>query len=154
MGKGKSSPAIHGHCLVQDADSAGKNHDKKAKVGFGKTNGKAAKGSKLTGEFATGVTRVKGENFYRDAKSAARVKMLNGGKAVRDRDGKIVQAAAFQSKEAEPGRVQPDKRWVSFSGVVLCLALSMQDRRTSERGGWNGRGAKRISVGDGDCGAI
>jgi nuclear GTP-binding protein len=54
-----------------------------------------------------------GENFYRDAKSASRLKMLNGGKAVRDRDGKIIQAAAFQKteKETEVGRVQADRRW-------------------------------------------
>lgn len=49
--------------------------------------------------------------------------MLNGGKAVRDRDGKIVEAAAFQKgeKEAEPGRVKPDRRWFgepSFIDVV------------------------------------
>ena len=39
--------------------------------------------------------------------------MLNGGKAVRDRDGKIIEAAAFQKGEDEtkPGRVQPDRRW-------------------------------------------
>lgn len=39
--------------------------------------------------------------------------MLNGGKAVRDKDGKIVEAAAFQKgeKEAEPGRIKPDRRW-------------------------------------------
>ena len=57
--------------------------------------------------------KVKGENFYRDAKSVNRLKMINGGKPVYDRDGKIVQAAAFQKTEAEtqPGRVQPDKRW-------------------------------------------
>ena len=54
-----------------------------------------------------------GENFYRDAKSASRVKMLNGGKAIRDRDGKIIQSAAFQKteKETEVGRVQADRRW-------------------------------------------
>ena len=59
------------------------------------------------------LKRVKGENFYRDAKAAARIKMINGGKAVRDRDGKIVKAAVFQAGEAEtkPGRVQPDRRW-------------------------------------------
>ena len=28
------------------------------------------------------VKRVKGENFYRDAKAASRLKMLNGGKPV------------------------------------------------------------------------
>lgn len=39
--------------------------------------------------------------------------MLNGGRAVRDKDGKIIQAAAFQKgeKDAPPGRVQPDRRW-------------------------------------------
>jgi nuclear GTP-binding protein len=59
------------------------------------------------------LKKVKGENFYRNAKQAARVKMLNGGKPVRDRNGKIIQAAAFQKgeDEATPGRVQPDRRW-------------------------------------------
>lgn len=76
--------------------------------------------SKKTKSPSTGMKRVKGENFYRDSKAAARVKMLNGGKPVRDRDGKIIQAAAFQKTEAEtkPGRVQPDRRWfgMCFSG--------------------------------------
>jgi nuclear GTP-binding protein len=61
-----------------------------------------------------------GENFYRDAKKAARVKMLNGGKAVRDKDGKIIKAAAFQAgeKEALPGRIRPDRRWFGKSTVL------------------------------------
>lgn len=39
--------------------------------------------------------------------------MLNGGKAVRNSDGIIVEAAAFQKgeKDVKPGRVQPDRRW-------------------------------------------
>ncbi len=55
---------------------------------------------------------VKGENFYRNTKAAARLKTLNGGKPVRDRDGKIIQVAAFQKRDGEtkPGRVQPDRR--------------------------------------------
>ncbi len=59
------------------------------------------------------LAKVKGENFYRNAKQVARLKMLNGGKPVRDKDGKIIQAAAFQKGEDEtkPGRVQPDRRW-------------------------------------------
>lgn len=59
------------------------------------------------------LKRVKGENFYRNAKQATRLKMLNGGKPIRDKDGKIIQAAAFQKGEDEtkPGRVQPDRRW-------------------------------------------
>jgi nuclear GTP-binding protein len=65
----------------------------------------------------SGIKRVKGENFYRNAKQAARVKMLQGGKPVYDRDGKIKQAALFQKGEDEtqPGRVQPDRRWFGQS---------------------------------------
>ncbi|CCO28708.1 guanine nucleotide binding protein-like 2 (nucleolar) [Rhizoctonia solani AG-1 IB] len=83
------------------------------------------KKSPQSGEKKLTLKRVKGENFYRDAKSAARVKMLNGGKAVRDRDGKIVKAAAFQKGEDEvkPGRVQPDRRWFGNTRVISQTAL-------------------------------
>ena len=59
------------------------------------------------------LKKVKGENFYRNAKQVGRARMLTGGKAVRDKDGNIVKAAAFQKgeSEAKPGRVQPDRRW-------------------------------------------
>ncbi|CAA7265862.1 unnamed protein product [Cyclocybe aegerita] len=71
------------------------------------------------------LKKVKGENFYRNAKQVARVKMLNGGKAVRDKDGKIIQAAAFQKGEDEtkPGRVQPDRRWFGNTRVISQTAL-------------------------------
>jgi hypothetical protein len=53
--------------------------------------------------------------------------MLNGGKAVRDRDGKIVQSAAFQKTEkemgAEMGRVAPDRRWFGNTRVISQTAL-------------------------------
>ena len=63
------------------------------------------------------LQKVKGENFYRNAKQVSKLKMLNSGKAVRDKDGKIIQAAAFQKGEDEtkPGRVQPDRRWFGVS---------------------------------------
>nr|ODN97816.1 nucleolar GTP-binding protein 2 [Cryptococcus depauperatus CBS 7855] len=98
----------------------GKNHDRKASSGFGKVKSKSGSNSS---EF--NMKKVKGENFYRDAKAAAKVKMLNGGKAVRDRDGKIVQAAAFQKggKETEPGRVKPDRRWFGNTRVISQNAL-------------------------------
>ncbi|KAI5119708.1 hypothetical protein M0805_001423 [Coniferiporia weirii] len=69
--------------------------------------------------------KVKGENFYRDAKKVNRLKMMNGGKPVYDRDGKIIQAAAFQKTEAEtqPGRVQPDRRWFGNTRVISQTAL-------------------------------
>ena len=58
-----------------------------------------------------GNLRVKGENFYRDAKKVKFVNMLKGGKAIRDSKGKIVKEAPFQSKLAITARVQPDRRW-------------------------------------------
>ena len=60
--------------------------------------------------------------------------MLNGGKAVRDRDGKIIKAAAFQAgeKEAKPGRVAPDRRW--FGEWWRCAGL----RRGGLYGGLRG----------------
>ncbi|KAI6133678.1 NGP1NT-domain-containing protein, partial [Pisolithus croceorrhizus] len=71
------------------------------------------------------LKKVKGENFYRNAKQASRVKMLSGGKPVRDRDGKIIQAADFQKGESEtkPGRVQPDRRWFGNTRVISQSAL-------------------------------
>ncbi|KAG7571166.1 hypothetical protein FFLO_00839 [Filobasidium floriforme] len=96
----------------------GKNHVKTPTASAGKSGGNK-------GEFT--LKRVKGENFYRDAKSASRVKMLNGGKAVRDRDGKITQSAAFQKTEKEMGnemgRVQPDRRWFGNTRVISQNAL-------------------------------
>ncbi|KAF8268444.1 NUC091 domain-containing protein [Lactarius quietus] len=69
--------------------------------------------------------KSKGENFYRDAKQVKRLKMLTGGKAVRDRDGKIIEAAAFQKGEDETtmGRVQPDRRWFGNTRVISQTAL-------------------------------
>ncbi|KAH9934093.1 NGP1NT-domain-containing protein [Epithele typhae] len=71
------------------------------------------------------IKKVKGENFYHNAKTANRLKMLKGGKAVRDKDGKIIQAAAFQKGEDEtkPGRVQPDRRWFGNTRVISQTAL-------------------------------
>ncbi|KAI8981317.1 NGP1NT-domain-containing protein [Trametes punicea] len=71
------------------------------------------------------IKKVKGENFYRDAKKVNRLKMLNSGKAVHDSKGKVIQAAAFQKGEDEtkPGRVQPDRRWFGNTRVISQTAL-------------------------------
>ncbi|KAM6498772.1 NGP1NT (NUC091) domain containing protein [Amanita muscaria] len=71
------------------------------------------------------LKKVKGENFYRNAKQISRLKMLSGGKPVRDKDGKIVEAAAFQKGESETtaGRVQPDRRWFGNTRVISQTAL-------------------------------
>ncbi|CAO1614136.1 unnamed protein product [Parajaminaea phylloscopi] len=88
--------------------------------------GKKASSSPGTGS-SNGIKKVKGENFYRDAKKARTVKLLskNGiaSKAIRDKDGKIIQAQEFQSSEAKPGRVQPDRRWFGNTRVISQDAL-------------------------------
>ncbi|KAG8902520.1 GTPase required for pre-60S ribosomal subunit nuclear export and maturation [Tulasnella sp. 408] len=88
-------------------------------------------------KLSRGIARVKGENFYRDAKQAARVKMLAGGKPIRDRTGQIIQAAAFQKGEefAKPGRVQPDRRWFGNTRVISQDALEHFRNAMSERNG-------------------
>ncbi|TFK56365.1 NGP1NT-domain-containing protein [Heliocybe sulcata] len=86
---------------------------------------KAGSSSKTRSSSDPYVKKVKGENFYRDAKAASRLKMINGGKPVRDRKGKIVEAAEFQKGEDEtkPGRVQPDRRWFGNTRVISQTAL-------------------------------
>jgi nuclear GTP-binding protein len=37
--------------------------------------------------------------------------MLKGGKAIRDSQGKVVQAAEYQSSEAKVARVAPNRKW-------------------------------------------
>lgn len=86
---------------------------------------KASPKVRSSGSKEPSLKKVKGENFYRNAKQVARLKMLSGGKAIRDKDGKIVQAAAFQKGEDEtkPGRVQPDRRWFGNTRVISQTAL-------------------------------
>ncbi|KAF8869539.1 NUC091 domain-containing protein, partial [Mucidula mucida] len=91
----------------------------KSRIGFELKTRSSTSSSKVS------LAKVKGENFYRNAKQVARLKMLNGGKPVRDKDGKIIQAAAFQKGEDEtkPGRVQPDRRWFGNTRVISQTAL-------------------------------
>ena len=82
------------------------------------------------------IKKVKGENFYHNAKTANRLKMLKGGKAVRDKDGKIIQAAAFQKGEDEtkPGRVQPDRRWFGTSYLAACVLEKLRPLLRKHKG--------------------
>ncbi|KAI1137379.1 nucleolar GTP-binding protein [Hypoxylon sp. FL0543] len=63
--------------------------------------------------------KVKGENFYRDAK---KVKALNirkdDGKPVRNADGKVIQAAKYQSRDVPSARVEPNRKWFTNTRVI------------------------------------
>ncbi|KAE8233918.1 hypothetical protein CF326_g1032 [Tilletia indica] len=91
-------------------------------AGGGKTR------SSSSGKASDGIKKVKGQNFYRDAKKAKVVKLhaKNGiaSKAIRDKDGKVIQHTEFQSSEAKPGRIQPDRRWFNNTRVISQDALA------------------------------
>ncbi|CAJ0626380.1 8283_t:CDS:2 [Entrophospora sp. SA101] len=80
-------------------------------------NGQVKRGSGGTSGGA-GNLKVKGENFYRDAKKVKFMNMIKSGKAIRNAKGKIVKEAPFQSKKAVTGRVQPNRRWFGNTRVI------------------------------------
>ncbi|KAG2198016.1 hypothetical protein INT47_004983 [Mucor saturninus] len=67
--------------------------------------------------------RVKGENFYRDAKKIKYINMLKGGKATRNSQGRVIQAAEFQSTEVKTARVAPNRKWFGNTRVIGQKAL-------------------------------
>ena len=75
------------------------------------------------GSNGLGNVKVKGENFYRDAKAAKQVQLLKGGRAIRNAQGKVIKAASFQSKVVEPGRVAPNRKWFGNTRVIGQKAL-------------------------------
>jgi nuclear GTP-binding protein len=66
----------------------------------------------------TGDPKVKGENFYRTAKKVKTLNMYKDGKATRNKDGKIVQAASYQSREVPKAVVEPNRRWFTNTRVI------------------------------------
>ncbi|QPG73242.1 GTPase required for pre-60S ribosomal subunit nuclear export and maturation [Brettanomyces nanus] len=68
--------------------------------------------------------RVKGENFYRDAKKVRIVNMYKGGKPTRNADGEIIQEAYLQDSKVPTARVEPNRRWFGNTRVIAQDALS------------------------------
>jgi nuclear GTP-binding protein len=71
-----------------------------------------------------GIKRVKGENFYRDAKKMKQVNILRGGHATRDAQGNVTQAALFQSREKPKARIEPNRKWFGNTRVIAQNALT------------------------------
>ncbi|KAI8344222.1 NUC091 domain-containing protein [Chlamydoabsidia padenii] len=78
---------------------------------------------KAGGDDRASNLRVKGENFYRDAKKLKYINMLKGGKAIRDAKGNIIKAADFQSSEVKTARVAPNRKWFGNTRVIGQKAL-------------------------------
>lgn len=75
----------------------------------------------------TGDPKVKGENFYRSAKKIKTLNILKEGRATRNKEGKIVQAASFQSRDRPTAVIEPNRRWFNNTRVIS------QDTLTSFR---------------------
>lgn len=68
--------------------------------------------------------RVKGENFYRDAKKVKHLLMYKTGRATRNAKGEIIKAADLQSTEAPTARVDPNRKWFGNTRVIAQDALT------------------------------
>lgn len=71
-----------------------------------------------------GNLRVKGENFYRDAKKVQKLNMYKQGRAQRNKAGEVIKAAYLQDTAAPTARVDPNRRWFGNTRVISQDALS------------------------------
>lgn len=76
------------------------------------------------GQLKDGNLRLKGENFYRDAKKVKKLSMYKEGRAQRNAKGEITKAATLQSTDVPTARVAPDRRWFGNTRVISQDALT------------------------------
>ncbi|KAK5778219.1 hypothetical protein RI543_003878 [Arxiozyma heterogenica] len=76
------------------------------------------------GNTKDGNLRVKGENFYRDAKRVKFLNMYTKGGAIKNKKGDVIKAAPLQDSTIPDARVQPDRRWFGNSRVISQDALT------------------------------
>lgn len=76
------------------------------------------------GQVKDGNLRLKGENFYRDAKKVKKLSMYKEGRAQRNAKGEITKAATLQSTDIPSARVAPDRRWFGNTRVISQDALT------------------------------
>lgn len=76
------------------------------------------------GDLRDGNLRVKGENFYRDAKKVKHLAMYKEGRPVRNAKGDIIKAANLQDTTLPTARVDPNRRWFGNTRVISQDALT------------------------------
>ncbi|KAJ9602360.1 GTPase required for pre-60S ribosomal subunit nuclear export and maturation [Cladophialophora chaetospira] len=77
--------------------------------------------------------KVKGENFYRNAKKLKTLKMLEDGKAQHNAAGKVTKAASYQSRDLPKARVEPNRKWFGNTRVISQDALDSFRQAVAER---------------------
>ncbi|KAI1198195.1 nucleolar GTP-binding protein 2 [Nemania serpens] len=77
--------------------------------------------NRLSREGKTGSmdnVKIKGENFYRDAKRVRALNIRKDHGPRRNAEGTIVQAAKYQSRDAPVARIEPNRRWFQNTRVI------------------------------------
>ncbi|CAG8981264.1 hypothetical protein HYALB_00003862 [Hymenoscyphus albidus] len=77
--------------------------------------------------------KVKGENFYRDAKKVKTLNMFKDGKAQRNAAGDVTKSASFQSRQVPTARIEPNRKWFTNSRVIGQDALASFREAMAER---------------------
>jgi len=80
-----------------------------------------------------GDPKLKGENFYRSAKKIKTLNMFKDGGAVRNKDGKIIKAAAYQSREVPKAVIEPNRRWFTNTRVIAQDTLKSFQEAIAEK---------------------
>ncbi|EEP77657.1 nucleolar GTP-binding protein 2 [Uncinocarpus reesii 1704] len=101
-------------------------------MGTGKKEAARRERQGKTGDGMANV-RVKGENFYRNAKKIRTLNMFKDGRAQRNASGEITKAASYQSREIPNARIEPNRKWFGNTRVISQEALSSFREAVAER---------------------
>ncbi|KAJ2987810.1 hypothetical protein NUW58_g4307 [Xylaria curta] len=92
--------------------------------------------NRLSREGKTGSmdnVKIKGENFYRDAKRVRALNIRKDHGPRRNAEGKIVQAAKYQSRDAPTARIEPNRRWFQNTRVISQDSLTQFREAMAEK---------------------
>ncbi|KAI2638629.1 NGP1NT domain-containing protein [Xylaria nigripes] len=77
--------------------------------------------------------KIKGENFYRDAKKIRTLNIRKDNGPRRNAQGDIVQTAKYQSRDAPVARIDPNRRWFQNTRVISQESLSQFREAMAEK---------------------
>ncbi|KAI3319389.1 NGP1NT domain-containing protein [Xylariaceae sp. AK1471] len=92
--------------------------------------------NRLTREGKTGSmdnVKIKGENFYRDAKRVRALNIRKDHGPQRNAEGTITQAAKYQSRDAPVARIEPNRRWFQNTRVISQESLTQFREAMTEK---------------------
>ncbi|KAI0107765.1 nucleolar GTP-binding protein 2 [Nemania sp. FL0031] len=92
--------------------------------------------NRLSREGKTGSmdnVKIKGENFYRDAKKVRALNIRKDHGPRRNAEGTIVQAAKYQSRDAPVARIEPNRRWFTNTRVISQDSLTQFREAMAEK---------------------